>query len=74
MVKNWKTSLMGVLVMACGGTNYAGILPEKYNSLLMLFCGTCTAFGLIAAKDSTVTNAPVPVAAHVVPVEVRAGN
>ena len=66
MLTNWKTSLMGVLVLACGGTNYAGVLPEKYNSLLMLFCGVCTAFGLIAAKDSNVSNAPVPTEAKTV--------
>ena len=60
MLSSWKTSLMGVLVLVCGGTNYAGVLPEKYNSLLMLFCGVCTAFGLIAAKDGNVSNAQNP--------------
>lgn len=63
MFVNWKTSLMGVLVLVCGGTNFAQVLPEQYNSLLMLFCGVCTAFGLIAAKDSNVSNAEKPVEA-----------
>jgi len=60
MWASWKTTAMGVLVLVCGGTNYAQVLPEQYNSLLMLFCGVCTAFGLIAAKDSNVSNAPIP--------------
>ena len=60
MWASWKTTAMGVLVLVCGGTNYAQVLPEQYNSLLMLFCGVCTAFGLIAAKDSNVSNAAQP--------------
>ncbi len=58
-----KTTILGGLVLICTGTNYSGILPEKYNSVLMLVCGVLTAFGLIAAKDANVSNAvnPVPV-------------
>lgn len=61
MWASWKTGAIGVLVGICSGTNYAGILPEKYNSLLMLCCGVATAFGLIVAKDANVSNAPTPI-------------
>lgn len=57
-----KTTLLGFLVLICSGTHYTGVLPEKYNSLLLLVCGVATAFGLIAAKDANVSNAQLPVA------------
>ena len=60
LLASWKTTLVGVLVLICSGTAFAQILPPKYNSLLMLFCGVLTAFGLIAAKDGNVSNAPSP--------------
>jgi len=55
-----KTTLSGIGVLICSGTSYAGILPEKFNSLLLLICGVLVAFGLIAAKDANKSNALHP--------------
>lgn len=62
-----KTTALGTLVLICGGIAFTGVM-EAYNSLLMLFCGTATGLGLIAAKDADKTNAPHPTPeAHSVP-------
>lgn len=57
---SWKTSAMGVLVLLCGGADYAQVFPDKYASLLHLLCGVAVAFGLISAKDGDKSNAPIP--------------
>lgn len=66
LLASWKTSVLGVLVLICGGTSFSGVLPEKYNALLMFGCSALTAFGLINAKDGNVSNSPIPAAAKVV--------
>lgn len=57
-----KTTVIGLLITICTGTSFSGVLPEKYNSILMLVCGVLTGFGFIAAKDANVSNAPTPTA------------
>ena len=64
---SWKTSLAGILVLACTGTTYSDMLPPKYAGLLQLVCGVLIGFGIIAAKDANVTNAPTAVQPHVTP-------
>ena len=61
-----KTTIAGVLVLLCSGATFTGILPDKYSSLVGLFCGVAVAFGLIAAKDANVTNASNPTTPTVV--------
>lgn len=60
LLTSWKTTLAGVAVLLCSGTELSGILPEKYNVVLHSICAVAIAFGLIAAKDGNVSNAPKP--------------
>jgi hypothetical protein len=57
---NIWTTLAGVVVLVCSGTELSGVLPEKYNVLLHSLCALAIAFGLIAAKDGNVSNAQKP--------------
>lgn len=67
-LKSAKTTILGVLVVLCGGITFSGTL-EAYNSVLMLVCAMLTGAGLMASKDANVSNAPNPVAPVVVPPE-----
>lgn len=58
---SWKTSLMGVLALVCGGTEVAGFLPDKYRGAATGICMVLMSLGLIAAKDANVSNAASPV-------------
>lgn len=59
MLMSWKTTLCGILTLICEGSTLT-ILPEKYQAVGHATCTILLAFGLISAKDSNVSNAPVP--------------
>lgn len=67
ILTSWKTTLAGALVLLCGGTEYFQLLGPKYSNELHAICGLAIAFGLIAAKDGNVSNAPAPTQAAKVP-------
>ena len=62
---NWKTTVPGILVLLCGGTQYFDMLPANWANGAMAFCSLMVALGLIAAKDADRSNAPVPTVASV---------
>ena len=49
MVKNWKTTLAGIIVAVIAGATYLGYLTADQA---VAITGTLTALGLIAAEDA----------------------
>lgn len=59
---NWKTTVPGIIALACASDQIIGFLPEPFSTYLVASCGFAVAVGLIAAKDADRSNADSPVA------------
>ena len=63
---SWKTSLSGIALALCGGTNIADeispFLSEDLRLTMHAFCLMSIVTGLISAKDFNKTNAPAVIA------------
>ena len=63
---SWKTSLSGVALALCGGTNIADevtpFLSDDLRLIMHAFCLMAIVTGLISAKDFNKTNAPAVIA------------
>jgi len=64
-LRNWKTTVAGMLVLLCGGTTYLDMLPADWARGAMAFCELAIALGLIASKDADKSNAPQPTVAPI---------
>jgi len=58
-VKNWKTSVPGVLSVVCASAEYFELLPASYKQSAVAFCALMVGLGLIAAKDADKTGVHV---------------
>ncbi len=63
MFANWKTSLVGLLVLACSGGELINAMPESIKAKGYAICGILIAFGFIASKDADKSNASSPTTA-----------
>jgi len=63
---SWKTSLSGIALALCGGTNIADevtpFLSDDLRLTMHAFCLLAIVTGLISAKDFNKTNAPAVIA------------
>lgn len=57
----YKMKIIAVLVLICGSSNYAGLIPEEWSKEMMLLCTVLTALGYAVGKPMGVTNATIPV-------------
>ena len=57
---SWKTTISGLLIFICGGSELAGLVPPDLHKYLAWVCLTALTFGFISAKDYNLSNSPVP--------------
>jgi hypothetical protein len=63
---NWTTNLPATGFLVCSSAEWIGLVPARFNSYAVAFCGFMIAVGLFAAKSSNVSNAANPTEAKVV--------
>lgn len=56
LMKNWTTSLPGLLAVICASTDLLGMIPEPYHKYALSVCGFLLGIGLIAAKSANVSH------------------